>query len=98
MRRLAVSLCALVLSLSTALLTPGSLSAAPPPCPAGDTFQYCLTGCPLDLALFCFQAAGRPANCQLTESSCDYWGTLPCDGSSTEGQNWWMAYCHWENA
>lgn len=73
MRRLAVALCALLLSMTVALGLPERLDAAapPPPCPNGDTFIFCLSTCPLgDLEQACLSLAGRPPNCRVEQPFC----------------------------
>lgn len=72
MRRLAVALCALLLSVTVAVGMPGRLDAAvPPPCPSGDTFIFCLASCPVgSLEHACLILAGHPPNCRVEQPFC----------------------------
>jgi len=82
MRRLAISLCALLLSIGVALGKPGSLAAAapPPPCPVGDTFIFCDWFCPEDNSEYCLNQVGRPPNCRVEQPFCFDVGFPPgCD-------------------
>lgn len=73
MRRLAVALCALLLSMTVALGLPERLDAAalPPPCPDGDTFIFCLSTCDVgNLEDACLSLAGHPPNCRVEQPFC----------------------------
>lgn len=71
MKRLAISLLSLGLAAVAALTDVRPLNAAPPPpCPDGETFQFCEYTCPTFLATYCLSMAGHPANCHVASSSC----------------------------
>jgi hypothetical protein len=72
MRRRAISLCALLLSITASLGRPGQLGAAPPPpCPSYDTFVFCERDyCPLNLSNYCLAQVGFPANCRVEQPFC----------------------------
>lgn len=82
MKRLTVSLCALLLSVSAALGSPGRLDAAPPPpCPNGDTFIFCDYYCPYTVSTYCLAQLGYPANCRVEQPFCFDVGYPPgCQG------------------
>jgi hypothetical protein len=76
MKRLAVSLVSLVLSLAVVLGSPSTLNALPPPCPDGQQFMACIGDCPFDEYGYCLALAGNPPNCRVTASWC--WDFGPC--------------------
>lgn len=85
MKRFAVSLLSLVLSIGVARGGPESLLAAPPPppCPVGDTFIFCVASCPINLNEWCLNAIGHPAECRVASSACQFLGLVcnPPEGS-----------------
>ncbi len=88
MRRLAVALCALLLSITAALGVPETLDAAvPPPCPAGDTFIFCLSFCPGgSLENACLSMLDYPPNCRVEQPFC--FSPVGCDGYGNDTQLW----------
>ena len=91
MRRLTVALCALLLSMRAALGMPEPLDAAtPPPCPAGDTFIFCLATCPAFPADWCLAFVGYPYNCRVEQPFCF---TISQGGCGPEGSTQlWCPY------
>lgn len=71
MKRLTVSLIALLVSITALLGRPGSLAASPPPpCPAYDTFIFCEGSCPGNVSNYCLAQLGYPANCRVEQPFC----------------------------
>ena len=92
MKRLAVSLCALLVSLTVAVAKPELANAAPPPpCPGGDTYIFCIQLCPEgspSLEQMCLAEIGNPPNCRVEQPFCYDMGTT-CDGQwDYEHQGW----------
>ncbi len=90
MRRLAVALCALFLSVGVALGNPELSQAAvpPPPCPSGSTFIWCIHECPVTpLEDVCLFLAYNPPNCRVVAPFCFDSG-LSCDGGYNDVWLW----------
>jgi len=99
MRRLAITLSGLLLSLTVAAARPGAvLAAPPPPCPVGEIFVFCDTQCmgwPGSMEEWCLAFIGSPVDCVVTDAWCDLlWHNLDCLGQP--GGPAYRTFCHYE--
>lgn len=91
MRRLVIACCAFLLSIGVEVTTP-SVGAAtpPPPCPDGETFQFCEDACPAFLASFCLNAINAPPGCTVANTWCQSYRDqgLDCYGNVVDPDEW----------
>jgi hypothetical protein len=88
MKRLVVSSYALLLSVSVGFAMPTTL--APPPCPSGETFQFCEERCPASLQSYCIDAISAPPQCNVIDAWCQSFRDegLDCYGNVVDPWEW----------
>jgi hypothetical protein len=98
MKRLTVSLLALVTCIGVTFGHPSRAEALPPPCPAGQVFSFCVLECPINPTSFCMGKAGDPVHCRIvsescdTDEACDYIFPYPPPGTHK-----WLQSCEFDN-